>query len=229
MADNKKRMTGKKPKTLNDAQESCKVKGESSAITTIMCDEQETSVPPEVYIPKSDFAVPRKPLWKRIWNGLKNVFSCHHVYKPFEEERRRGTKDPYDEEESSWCHDSCNNTEQGEMESLPLSDCACGRVIGIDSNDTRVVSVLKPRHTPNGFFVTKWRLKNCKGSEVFMSRIKDHETFISLRGIHDPGDEILKINNVSVTDENFGRIKNLTITTKNIRFTAVCLSNPKDN
>ncbi|XP_076322952.1 uncharacterized protein LOC143231945 [Tachypleus tridentatus] len=70
-----------------------------------MCDEQETSVPPEISVPKSDFDVNKKSLRKRIWNGLRNVFCCQHDYKPFKQETIRGITDPLDETES-WCHDS---------------------------------------------------------------------------------------------------------------------------
>ncbi|XP_076322120.1 uncharacterized protein LOC143231467 [Tachypleus tridentatus] len=127
-----------------------------------MCDEQETSVPPEISVPKSDFDVNKKSLRKRIWNGLRNVFCCQHDYKPFKQETIRGITDPLDETES-WCHDSPNNTEQGEMNKLSLADCTSGRVIGIQSNENRIVNVIKPKNKPYGFFVTKWRLKNCKG------------------------------------------------------------------
>ncbi|XP_076324414.1 uncharacterized protein LOC143232645 [Tachypleus tridentatus] len=172
----------------------------------------------------SDFAVHKKSLRKRIWNGLKNVFCCHHDYEPFKEETIRGITDPLDETESS-CHDSHNNTEQGEINSLPLADCTCGRVIGIQSDENRVVKVVKPRNKPFRFFVTQGRLKNCKGSEVFMTRMSDYETLISFREILDPGDKILEINNVRVSEENIGEIKNITVKTKNIRFTTMCLSN----
>ncbi|XP_076373064.1 uncharacterized protein LOC143257909 [Tachypleus tridentatus] len=117
MADNKKRMSKNKPKTLNYAQEISKEKGESWATINTICDEEEQSMTPEISIPKSDFGVHKKSIMKRIWNGLKNVFSFQHNYEPFKEEMIRGIKDPMDEEESSWCHDSSRSVRDPEERS----------------------------------------------------------------------------------------------------------------
>ncbi|XP_076308762.1 uncharacterized protein LOC143224225 [Tachypleus tridentatus] len=152
---------------------------------------------------------------------------CKREHKPSKEEKIRGTREDPLDQTKSWCHESRNNTEQGEVDRLPLADYKCGRVIGIQSDEKRTVKVVKPKNKPHELFITKGKVENSKDSEVFVTRMRDYETLISFRGTLNPGDEVLEINNVSVSEENIGEIKNITVKTKNIRFTTLCISDCK--
>ncbi|XP_076370258.1 uncharacterized protein LOC143256647 isoform X2 [Tachypleus tridentatus] len=167
--------------------------GESWPINDTIWNEEEESVPSGIFIPKSDFALQKKSLKERIEDGFKSVFCCKHQTK---QERIR-----------VWCHDS---NEEIEWDSSSVWNYTIGRVVEFKNDEKRVAEILKSKNKPHGFFIV---------SGVFVTRIRNYETFISLTGILDPGDEILEIDSVSVSRKNIKEIRNMIINTNKIRFT----------
>ncbi|XP_076356941.1 uncharacterized protein LOC143250382 [Tachypleus tridentatus] len=170
-------------------------------INDTIWNEEEESVPSGIFIPKSDFAPQKKSLKERIEDGFRRVFCCKHQTK----------------QERVWCHDSCNDNEEIELDSSPVVNYPTGRVIKFEEGEKRVIEIVKPKTRPFGFCIAKKKLKNSNG--VFVTRIQNFETFISLTGILDPGDEILEIDSVSVSRKNIKEIRNMITNTDKIRFT----------
>ncbi|XP_076308943.1 uncharacterized protein LOC143224669 isoform X2 [Tachypleus tridentatus] len=197
--------------------------GESWPINDTIWNEQEEPVPSGIFIPKSGFALKKISLKKRIQDGLKSVFGRKHQYKPHKQERIRGITDPLDQTES-WCHDF-NDNEEIEIDSSLIVDYPTGRVIKFQEDGKRVVETVKSKNKPYGFCIAKKMLKNSNVSGVFITRMRNYETFISLTGILDPGDEILEIDGVSVSQKHIIDIQNMIINTKKIRFTTLSLLN----
>ncbi|XP_076364662.1 uncharacterized protein C09G1.4-like [Tachypleus tridentatus] len=103
------------------------------------------------------------------------------------------------------------NCDDADINNKPILDYTCGRLVGFEREGAQVVEVIKPLYKPYGFYIAKGRMRNSKVSGVFITRMRDYQTLISLARILDPGDEILEIDGVSVKEKNIMEINKLIV------------------